>query len=425
MKKPWVRAAVLALSLFVLPLPAEAAKIVVDPGHGGMDSGAVGINGLMEKTVNLDIAQKLRDALVQRGYEVVMTRQSDVYWSLKERVDYTDVQDADLFVSVHANSYSNPNTRGSMVLYYDDASPQESYPASERMKALTPQSRELAQKVLDAFVRKTGLPNQGLTQSAVYVVRMGSIPSILVETAFLSNKTDAALLANSDERTLMAGAIAEGIEAYLPPDELFPDLRGHWAREAVLRLQAQHVVEGTGSHFEPNRMLTRAEWVTLLGRVFDLPAGAAGSCGAPGTVGGAVYGGGCGSGAAGGLSAFRDVNAGHWAFAALEKAVKAGVLEGYPDGTLRPDRPVTRAEAAALLQRLAEAPQAPAGRQPFQDVPAGYWAAQAIAGLQAAGWVDGVTAEQFRPERSITRAEAAALIDRYVQSAPKKPKNQP
>ncbi|UUZ89456.1 S-layer homology domain-containing protein [Paenibacillus sp. P25] len=120
------------------------------------------------------------------------------------------------------------------------------------------------------------------------------------------------------------------------------------------------------------------------------------------------------------------MNAGHWSFAALDKAVRGGVLEGYPDGTLRPDRPVTRAEAAAPLQRLAGAPQAPAGSRPFGDVPPDYWAASAVASLKAAGWINGVTAAEFRPERPITRAEAAALIDRYLQSKPaKKPGNQP
>lgn len=426
MVKPWVRSAALAISLFVLPLPAEAAKIVVDPGHGGKDSGAVGMNGLMEKTVTLDIARKLKNFLAERGYDAVMTRDSDVFWTLQQRVEYTNAQGADLFVSIHANDYPNPATRGSMVLYYDDAYPQSDYPASDKMKALTPQSKALAQKVLDSFVKETGLPSQGLTPSAVYVVRMGTIPSILVETAFLSNSTEAQLLADPEERTLMAKAIADGIEAYLPPDNTgFADLRGHWAEGAVLRLKAQGVVEGVGKTFEPNRMLTRAEWMTLLGRVFDLPASAAGSCAAPGTVGGAVYGGACAQ-AAGGAAAFKDVNAGHWSFAALDKAVRGGVLEGYPDGTLRPDRPVTRAEAAALLQRLAGAPQAPAGSRPFGDVPPDYWAASAVASLKAAGWINGVTAAEFRPEQPITRAEAAALIDRYLQSKPaKKPGNQP
>ncbi|MDQ1912388.1 N-acetylmuramoyl-L-alanine amidase [Paenibacillus sp. GD4] len=416
MRKSWMLSALLSLSLLTSPMSADAAKIVVDAGHGGYDPGAIGVNGLQEKTVNYDISMKLRDLLVSRGYEVVMSRDTDVFLSLKERVEFTNAQNADLFVSIHANSYPSSNVRGTMVLYYDDAYPQESYPASEEMKQLTPQSRDAAQKVLDAFVESVGTENRGLLPSAVYVVRMGTIPSILVETAFLSNASDAALLATPEVRDQMAEAIAKGIEAYLPPDDpsyVFPDTKGHWAREAILRLKEQGIVEGVGKKYEPNRVLTRAEWMTLLGRLFPLPAGCGTGSSAGATVAGQVYGDAASCSA--GASAFKDVNAGHWAFAALDKAVKAGVLEGYADGTLRPDRPVTRAEVAAMLQRLAGG-SAAAGAQPFEDVPRGHWAAQAVAGLKAAGWVDGVTATRFMPEKTMTRAEAAALLDRYVQS---------
>ncbi|TVY11899.1 N-acetylmuramoyl-L-alanine amidase [Paenibacillus cremeus] len=432
MKSPLLRLGLLALGLLIAPGPASAAKIVVDAGHGGTDSGAIGVNQLQEKEVTLDIAGRLRDLLVQHGYEVAMSRTTDTYVSLSDRVAFTNAQNADLFVSIHANEYSSPTTRGAMVLYYDDAYPQSSYPASDAMRALTPQSKALAQDVLDSFVGTTGLTNRGLVESAVYVVRMGQIPSILVETAFLSNQADAALLADSTMRQTMAQGIARGIEAYLPTSNVvFPDTLGHWAREAILRLKAQGIVDGVGRSFEPNRALTRAEWVTLLGRVFDLSKAQAGSCSAAGgTVAGAVYGsgaaggGGCepasaGAGAAG-AAAFRDANAGSWAFTALDKAVKAGVLEGYPDGTLRPDRPVTRAEVAAMFQRLAGPALEGTLRQPFKDVPPSYWAAGAVAALTQAGWVNGMTANQYMPERSITRAEATALLDRYLAANPKK-----
>ncbi|CAG7631066.1 hypothetical protein PAESOLCIP111_03261 [Paenibacillus solanacearum] len=448
MRKRWMQTALMALSLLIMPGPASAAKIVVDAGHGGSDPGAIGVNGLQEKQVNLDIARRLRDLLVKEGYEVSMSRDSDIYLSLQQRVDFMNAQKADLFVSIHANSYSSPSARGAMVLYYDDNYPQASYPASEEMKALTPQSRELAQKVLDNLVDAAGLENLGLVPSAVYVVRNGTIPSILVETAFLSSPSDAALLGDGTVRQSMARGIADGIETYLPPNVMFPDTLGHWARESILRLQAKKIVDGIGNRYEPNRLLTRAEWMTLLDRVFDLsaaksvaaacPAGdnAAGKDAAARAVTAAVYGGsgaeggdGCqpaaGGGASGsaagdaaarGAGAFKDMNAKHWAFTALDKAVKVGVLEGYPDGTLRPDRPVTRAEVAAMFQRLAGTPSLSEAKQPFNDVAPGYWALGAIAALKQAGWVDGVTSGQFAPERSMTRAEAAALLDRYVSA---------
>ncbi len=88
MAQRWLRAALVALCVWTLPGQASAATVVVDPGHGGYDPGAIGVNGLQEKVVNLDISRKLRDLLEQRGYDVRMSRDSDVYLSLSERVAF-------------------------------------------------------------------------------------------------------------------------------------------------------------------------------------------------------------------------------------------------------------------------------------------------------------------------------------------------
>ncbi|WP_250644869.1 N-acetylmuramoyl-L-alanine amidase family protein [Paenibacillus larvae] len=79
-------------------------KVVIDPGHGGRDSGAVGVSGLKEKDVTLDIGLKVRQALRAKGIEGAMTRETDTYVSLQDRVSFTNRQLADLFVSIHANS---------------------------------------------------------------------------------------------------------------------------------------------------------------------------------------------------------------------------------------------------------------------------------------------------------------------------------
>ncbi|NHN30100.1 N-acetylmuramoyl-L-alanine amidase [Paenibacillus agricola] len=420
--------------LLAFPTSSWAIKIVIDPGHGGSDSGAVGVNGLYEKTVNLDISAKLKTMLIEHGYEAAISREDDSFLTLQERVEFTNQQQADLFVSVHANAMpGNAKTRGALILYHDNSYQQEDYPASPEMTELTPQSREFAQVVLGHFVDATGMENRGLVKSAVYVVRMGTIPSILVETGFLTNRQDAALLATDEVRTGMAEAIAQGIKAYMPPDapsEAFTDMRDHWAREAVLRLKSQGIVDGVGRLFKPNRELTRAEWMTLLDRVFDLtktsqplPSASSVSCTnenkGSATVTSAIY--------KNGESCttlpspvFYDT-AGHWASVALTKAVDARILEGYDDATLRPDQPITRSEVAATFQRLAlplpeqKLAAETAGSQ-FFDLPASHWAAGSVASLQNAGWIEGISADSFMPDRKMTRAEAAALLDRYVQS---------
>ncbi|SFK70015.1 N-acetylmuramoyl-L-alanine amidase [Paenibacillus sp. 1_12] len=419
--------------LLTAPSSSWAIKIVVDPGHGGSDSGAVGVNKLLEKNVNLDIATKLTKMLADRGYETAISREDDTFLSLKERVDFTNAQQADLFVSIHANSMpGNSKTSGALILYHDNNYPQEDYPASPEMAELTPQSREFAKVVLNHFIDATGLENRGVVASAVYVVRMGAIPSILVETAFLSNRQDAALLANDKMRTTMAQAIVQGIEAYMPPDtpsEVFTDMREHWAREAVLRLKNQGIVDGVGRLFKPNRELTRAEWMTLLDRVFDLskvmqPAASTTVCMSSSTVAAVVYKN-DESCAKPPMPLFMDI-AGHWANDAMNKAVISHILDGYDDATLRPDQPITRAEVSATFQRLAlpAVVGAVTGPASFTDVPTDNWAAKSIYSLQLAGWIEGIAADQFMPNRSMTRAEAASLLDRYVQSTQKAPTTQ-
>ncbi|MDD9269869.1 N-acetylmuramoyl-L-alanine amidase [Paenibacillus sp. GCM10023248] len=397
------------LLTFAFPYQAFAYKVVIDAGHGGSDPGAIGVNGLREKDVNLDISQKLRDELTARGYKVFMSRTDDSYWSLAQRVAYTDSLQADLFVSIHANSHPNSAVKGSMVLYYDNDYPQEDYPASDKMKQLTPYSKDLAQHVLDSLVSAAGTKNLGLVPSAVYVARMGSIPSILVETAFLSQSGDAAMLANDAVRAKMAVGIANGIAAYSPP--LFTDTLGHWAREAIVRMKNKGVIEGIANRYEPDRALKRSEFLALMDRTFSFSKLEA-ACAPSGTVTSSVYS--CSEGTA----KYKDLPATHWASPLFAKAQKLNLLQGYADGTIRPDQPITRGEVAYLFDRLLQlsaktGSQSAAPKASFDDVPAALWSAKAIYALKQKGIINGITDTSFQPDRTMTRAEIAALLDRY------------
>ncbi|CAN7568637.1 N-acetylmuramoyl-L-alanine amidase [Paenibacillus sp. LjRoot56] len=391
------------------PYQAFAYKVVLDPGHGGSDPGAIGVGGLRETDVNLDITLKVRQALLERGYEVVMTRTNDTFLSLAERVAFTNEQQADLFVSIHANAHSSSKANGTMVLYYDNASPQEDYPASSAMTQLTPYSKDLAQRVQDALLAQSGTKDLGLTPSAVYVARMGTIPSILVETAFLTNASDAALLASSAMRSKMAIGIANGISSYEPP--LFTDVLVHWSRSSVLRMKNKGIVEGVGNNYEPDRALTRAEFLILMDRVFtfsQLPA----VCSTTGSVTSSVYG--CGTGTS---KSYSDLSASHWASGVFAKAAKLNLLQGYADGTIRPNQAITRGEVAYLFNQLLQmtSPTAqPTYTAAFDDVPKSMWSASAILTLKDKGIINGITDTSFKPDQTMTRAEIAALLDRYI-----------
>lgn len=434
MRKIWKTLCVAACAMQVFASPAYAFKVVVDPGHGGSDSGAIGVGGLQEKDVNLDIAKRLQAELEKLHYDVYMTRTTDVFLSLAERVEVTNKQHPDIFVSVHANSINKSSIKGTMVLYYDADYPQSDYPASAEMIGWSAISKSLAQDTLNAFVDKVGTVNLGLTESAVYVVRMGTVPSILVETAFVSNPSDAALLSDPAQRQKMAEGIAAGIAKFqsLP----FPDINGHWAKDAIMRLKDKGIVNGVNHYFLPNKALTRAEYATILDRAFGFPEKEEPAACVPAkasnetprgiglpssaTVTGSVYGSNgsgqnCQQPAAPVPTSFRDLPAYHWANATLMKAAKLRYIEGYEDGTIRPDQPITRAEAAVLLDRIIGNKLPAASSSGFTDVPTGNWAASAVARLHAAGIIGGVTDTEYAPARSITRGEISVMLNRYLK----------
>ncbi|MBD2860994.1 N-acetylmuramoyl-L-alanine amidase [Paenibacillus oceani] len=472
-----------AIALLAVPAQTFSAKtVVVDAGHGGQDPGAIGVNGLYEKSVNLDVAQKLKEQLIQRGYEVVMTRTADEYLSLAQRVEQTNAAQPSLFVSVHANSHPNPNVSGSLVLYYDSDYPQDSYPASEAMAKLSPESKKLANLVLKNIISETGFADKGIVPSAAYVIRMGQVPSILVETAFLSHSGDAARLSDSPVRQKLADGIAKGIAAYLPLPDLFPDLADHWAREAVLRLKDKGLVEGIFNRYEPDRAVTRAEWLALSDRLFkfadrlhaadapdtgypdtttpkeqkkaetSLPTDQTEAAQAPSSPPELPESASQGQASPlaqtpptwanrsavqsettaapkpasrtpspGQPQSFKDLPKSHWAYETFQNAVRLGYMNGYEDGTIRPDQPITRGEVTALLERMtADAGNSPpwTGPADFTDVPLKHWASGPIYRMKQQGIITGVTDKTFAPDKKMTRAEMAALMDRYV-AAPK------
>ena len=405
---------ILLFALF--PTFAFAMTVVVDAGHGGWDPGAVSAKGLQEKAVTLDIAQRLQTNLTQKGIHVIMTRSTDQYVSLPERVQIANQAEADLFVSIHANEYRRSSVAGSLILYYDRLNPSSAYPASLEMGALTPASRILADSVLTHLTSQVGSVNRGLVPSSAYVVRMGKTPSILVETGFLSNPGEAGLLATAQYREQDAQGIASGIVAYDPV--IFPDLLDHWSRPYVLDLKNNGIVTGIDRLYYPEQSITRAEFLTMLNRM----APAAFDSANPSmhklntTVTSATYSTNSDSaGAAEPAIRFADLAPNHWAYASVENAALLGYVQGYPDGTARPDQPISRAEAAVLFNRIIYHADNTAVNLSFHDVTSSSWAVPAIAGLSAAGVITGISSDYYAPSQLMKRSEAAAMLDRYMK----------
>ena len=172
--------------------------VIIDPGHGGKDSGAIGIGGVQEKNVILPIGKRIAEVLERNGIQVIMTRDSDYFVTLPGRVTMAQQANADVFVSVHANSAgeSRPEVSGLETYYYDSG--------------LT-----LARVVHSKILQSLNIRDRNVRKARFYVLRKNSMPAILVETGYLTGRDDVAKLRTSAYQNQMADAIAQGILQYL------------------------------------------------------------------------------------------------------------------------------------------------------------------------------------------------------------------
>lgn len=202
-----------------IPANALAGKtILIDPGHGGPDTGAIGPNRTYEKNNVLAIALALNDILQQAGAKTILTRNKDispaanysVNEDLQARVNIADLSKVDLFISIHNNaSSSTPEAQGTETYYSED-----------NPKKL--ESVHLANSIQAAAIDTLKTKNRGIKEARFYVLRNTTMPAILLETAFISNPYEEARLQNSTFRNNVATAIFQGIYNYyknpLPQD---------------------------------------------------------------------------------------------------------------------------------------------------------------------------------------------------------------
>jgi N-acetylmuramoyl-L-alanine amidase len=194
--------------------------VVIDPGHGGQDSGAM-VDGIVEKDLTLDIAQRVDRLLQGQGMATVMTRVGDSYTSLAERAALTNRVPDCIMVSIHFNE-GNKTASSGIETYYADHQvtsgiPLVSWlPFLQRTAVQLPnqESQNLAGCIQEALVAHTQAVNRGTKAQQFFVIANVRRPAVLVEGGFLSNKDETAKLNNPDYREQIAGAISEGIFRY-------------------------------------------------------------------------------------------------------------------------------------------------------------------------------------------------------------------
>lgn len=194
-------------------LPLSGKIIIIDPGHGGPDGGAVSKAGVIEKEVTLAISIYLRDLLQQSGALVLMTRETDIELAseeakragrrkvedLKNRVTMINDSDADLLISIHLNSIASPRWRGSQTFYH----PQYA------------ESEEIALFIQDELIRNlTNTNRKAKKNQDLFILRQSKVPGVIVEVGFLSNPGESALLETADYQKSVAMSIYQGILRY-------------------------------------------------------------------------------------------------------------------------------------------------------------------------------------------------------------------
>lgn len=223
------------------PVPVTALrKIVLDPGHGGKDPGAIGVGGVAEKDVVLGIAQKLaRKLRAELGVKVILTRSDDRYVPLEDRTALANQEDADLFISLHMNASPNPEARGIETYYLDNTTDEAAIRLAARENRTSRRNISDLQFILSDMMQNVKLEDSitlahrlqgamvggmsrvladvrdlGVKKALFHVLVGARMPSVLVEMAFITHRAEGGAMRQERFQDAMVSALFEGIERY-------------------------------------------------------------------------------------------------------------------------------------------------------------------------------------------------------------------
>ncbi|MBN1348071.1 N-acetylmuramoyl-L-alanine amidase [candidate division KSB1 bacterium] len=208
--------------------------IIIDPGHGGRDPGAIGSSGLREKDVVLDIANRLSQLLTNSNFTVYLTREDDTYIPLEDRAGFANERQGDLFISIYANAHRSQQKAGIETFYLSLTEDNESRAVAALENSLTRrsfrqmsqllanilshskvnESRDFAEKVQSELISNTGLINRGVKSAGFIVLAGAQMPAILAEVGFITNPAEERLLSSSRYRQGVAVSMFRAIEGY-------------------------------------------------------------------------------------------------------------------------------------------------------------------------------------------------------------------
>lgn len=216
------------------------SRIVIDPGHGGKDPGAIGPNGEKEKDITLAVGKLLADQLEEKGFTIYMTRRSDVFIPLEERTAFANKKKVDLFISIHVNANENVSSRGVETYFLNLTTDANSMKVAERENVMIKQSMSelqfiLRDLMLNARINESsrfassiqhsvisslnrsgyGGKNNGVKQAPFFVLMGARMPSALIEMGFITNPAECRLLQKRSHQESIVKGIVKGINTFI------------------------------------------------------------------------------------------------------------------------------------------------------------------------------------------------------------------
>jgi len=372
--------------------PREYYKVFIDAGHGGSDPGALGF-GYRESDLNLQIAKKIESKLKSRGIDVKMSRTSDIYYSLSERAEMANDYGADAFVSIHQNSAESASANG-IETYYNRNKEEE---------------KPLSNDVQTQVINKTGATNRGVKNAEFTVLVKSNMISALVECGFISNESEVKNLSDSDYQDKLATGIADGIENYLKSNVIIEESQ-ITATGKVINTDSLNVRKGPSTSFDIIGTLSGGEKVKIVAKSNNWYK--------------IEY-----NGTHGYVSAsyieldtteseqddkikFNDVSQDYWAYSQIQSFVEKGYIDGYGDGTFRPQNPIKRNEFVKIFNKVFGLTKK--SGIVFDDTKDN-WAKDEIDIAVTNGVAQGVSSTLFEPDRYVTRQEAAKMLSNYMK----------
>ena len=371
--------------------PRGYYKVFIDAGHGGTDPGALGY-GYRESDLNLQVAKKVESKLKSKGIDVKMSRSSDIFYSLSERAEMANDYGADAFVSIHQNSAEAKSANG-IETYYN------------RKKE---EDRPLSNDIQKQVISQTGANNRGVKNAEFTVLVKSKMISALVECGFITNESEVKKLSNPSYQDKLATGIADGIEEYLKSNVIIEESQMA-ASGKVINANSLNVRKGPSTSFDIIGTLNGGDEVKIVGKSNDWYK--IEYNGVYGYVSGSYI----------ELDAtepgqdnkinFTDVGKDYWAYSQIESFVEKGYIDGYGDGTFRPQDPIKRNEFVKIFNRVFGLTEK--SGIVFDDTKDN-WAKDEIDIAVTNGVAQGVGDNKFEPEQYITREAAAKMLANYM-----------